>query len=61
MAEIPEHGDTRHFEWETDMDSIGCCGHGWLVKGLVQHAKDLDFFCIDMDQVVFQNENSKCP
>lgn len=50
MAEIPERGDTRHCEWETPMDSIDCCGHGWMVKGLVQHAKDLDFFYKDTDQ-----------
>lgn len=61
MAEKPEHRDTRHFEWETYMDSIGYCGHGWTVKGLIQHAKDLHFFCKDMDQVMFQNETSKCP
>lgn len=32
-----------------------------MVKGLQQLAKDLDFFCKDVNRVVFQNENSRCP
>lgn len=61
MAEIPELTTEIQDILRERLLQIVIVYWDWMVKNSVQLTNNLDFFCKDTDQVVFQNENSRYP